>query len=284
MDKKPTLMEELRVLQQAVPGALIFVVVLLLLRGYHGTVYALERQGSMLLESFLGGPDALVPLLLHTLPLAIAAAVAAFSIAAGWIRFESIWSIVSLGVIVVVGTTLGGFLRNLVPHTPANDVAAVEGLGLLTTAGELPGDQIVPMSVPETGTGLQLAVQARPGPLEATAKRSVWTQLGKIDVFAPPDLTKPPPSDIKPVPLIPEINGVFRIVGLAINQLLGFVVAYQPRLFLAAVLAGSWTGWRWQRRLATLVRHVDERLDDLTDSNSGQTRTVPAEDTRRRAA
>ena len=59
----------------ASPGAVVFVTVLLVLRGYGGTVHALPRQITLLVESFFDGPDVIVPLLLHALPLAMPAGV-----------------------------------------------------------------------------------------------------------------------------------------------------------------------------------------------------------------
>ncbi len=290
MNDKPTLMDELRVLRQAVPGALVFVTVLLLLRGYDGTVSVLARQASMLAESFLGGPDVLLPLLLHTLPLALAAAIAAFAISAGWIRFESIWSVVFLSGIILAGTTIGGLLRTLVPkdqtHEPAIAQSAIAHPAIahpvIETASQtnsIPGTNpafqqqqmnsisgIGGISVVSTNPQLSPPLLKSPGPLQATVRPSAWQQLSRIDFLAPPNLTQPPPADIEPINAVPKISGILGVGGLAINQLLGFLVAYQPRLFIAAVLAGAWTGWRWQQRLQTLKRHVQQGIDDDIDS------------------
>ena len=53
--------------------------------------------------------------------------------------------------------------------------------------------------------------------------------------------------------MIPEMNGVMGLVVQALNQLMGYLVAYQPRLFLAAIVAGSWSGWSLHRRLKSLA-------------------------------
>jgi hypothetical protein len=50
-----------------------------------------------------------------------------------------------------------------------------------------------------------------------------------------------------------------------VNQLLGLLIAYQPRLFLAAVLAGAWTRWRWKQRLSTLQLRVNEAVEQATE-------------------
>lgn len=318
MGNEPSLREELRVLRRAVPGALVLVVVLLLLRGYDGTIYVLSRQVSMLAESFLGGPDVVVPVLLHTLPLALAAGVATFAVSAGWIRFESVWSVIVLSGIILAGTTIGGLLRTLVPaaeteskqpaaiassqarttgltipsaaiHSAAIPSAAVTSAAIpsaAVTSGKLieptsviPAAQTVVLSVTPSESASGLAVNTssllsdvstihRPGPLQRTAQPTAWEQLRQIDFFAAPNLAQPPPTEIEPINVVPKISGILNVVGLAINQLLGFLVAYQPRLFLAAVIAGGWTGWRWQQRLQTVREQVEQEFSGEPDTVS----------------
>ena len=60
-------------LKEFVPGLIVLVVVLVLLRGVGGTIDALRLQLVTLANSFLGTGDGLVPVLLQTLPLALAA-------------------------------------------------------------------------------------------------------------------------------------------------------------------------------------------------------------------
>lgn len=252
MSGKPTLSDEVAVLRSAIPGGLVFVAVMLLLRGYDGTVDALRQQVMLFAHSFFGGEDGMMPLLFHTLPLAIAAAVATFGIAAGWIRFESVWSVVALGAIVIGGATIGGVLHgHVLPE--AKPVPQIDHNPIVL--GESVSGSSVPstMTLPQTVTvGLQ----------KVQPPQSAVQQLANVDFTAVPDLSKPLPRRIEPLQLLPKAGGIPGIVTMAINQLLAFVVAYQPRVFFAAVLAGSWTGWKWQRRLATLAHHVSEGVDE----------------------
>jgi len=255
MSSKPTLSDEVAVLRAAIPGGLVFVVVMLLLRGYGGTVEALRQQVLLFAHSFLGGEDGMLPLLFHTLPLAIAAAIATFGISAGWIRFESVWSIVALGVIVIGGATIGGVLHgHMLPQpekVPQVDHTPIVLRGSIT-GPSIRSESTLPSAVT---VGLQ----------KVQPSKSAVEQLAGVDFTAVPDLNQPPPSKIEPLELFPKSGGVLGIITMAINQLLAFVVAYQPRVFLAAVLAGSWNGWKWQRRLATLAHHVSQSADELPE-------------------
>jgi hypothetical protein len=256
MSGQPTISDEIAVIRAAVPSGLVFIAVMLLLRGYDGTVDALRQQVLLFAHSFCGGEDGMMPLLLHTLPLAIAAAVSAFGMAAGWIRFESVWSMVVLGVIVIGGAAVSGVLHG-------------HSLPAPKTVRQIDHSPIV-----MHGTISNTIVQStREPPKSSTAglttaqpQESAVQQLARVDLTAVPDLNTPPPARIEPLDLLPQMGGVLGIMTMAINQLLAFVVAYQPRVFVAAVLAGSWTGWKWQRRLATLTRHVSRGVDEVSES------------------
>lgn len=270
MDGKPSLRDELRVLRQALPGALVLVVVLLLLRGYDGTLHVLSRQASMLAESFFGGPDVVLPVLLHTLPLALAAAVAAFAVSARWIRFESMWSIIVLSGMILAGTMAGGILRTLIPPATPNPAEAHDHQ--LVETPNPPSASPVPLrttSDKPVGTVSRLSdlrLDRSQIAVQPASPPTVWEQLSQIDLLAAPDLTQPPPAEIAPIHVVPKISGILNVIGMAINQLLGFLVAYQPRLFLAAVIAGGWTGWRWQQRLQTLQHHVEQELSHSSEA------------------
>ena len=67
------------------------------------------------------------------------------------------------------------------------------------------------------------------------------------------------------------MSGIPGIAAKAINQLLGFLVAYQPRLFLAAVVAGSWVGWSWHRRLQKLTEYAAD-CQEREDRNKPELR------------
>ena len=83
-------------------------------------------------------------------------------------------------------------------------------------------------------------------------------RLSEIEWFAEPNLENAPPAKIAPLALFPQVDGILGIPLMAVNQLLGYLVAYRPRLFLAAIVAGSWIGWSWQRRLARWRAQVTE--------------------------
>ena len=56
------------------------------------------------------------------------------------------------------------------------------------------------------------------------------------------------PDRVARVALLPEGGSWFGVVGQGVNQLLGYLVFYRPRLFLAALLAGGYLGWALNRR------------------------------------
>ena len=198
-------------------------------------------------QSFLGSEDSMVPLLLHTLPLALSAGVAAYAISARWITFESVWSVVLLAAIIIGGTTAGGVLQDMfgVRPVPAPTHSAVVQRDLLTTLRQQP------------------ASSKRSLECVGVAEAPAIGELLTMDPLAVPDLTTPPPVSIPPLKLVPNVGGVLGIVATAINQLLGFVVAYQPRVFLASILAGGWTGWRWHQRLNSLRNTAGVRIRTL---------------------
>lgn len=202
------------------PGFAVLLVVLLLLKGLWGTVDALWLQAATLATSFLGGPDAVVGVLWHTLPLALSAAVVTFLVAGQWLTLDGFGSLVVVALIVLGGAAIGGACRD----------AAVGG------------DAIHGPSAEPVTDALADAIARPPRPL-ATER------LAEVDLLAPPDFTKAPPS-IEPLRLLPEPSGVGGIVCAAVNQMLGYLVAYNPRLLVASLLAGGYVGWTWQRRLA----------------------------------
>ena len=109
----------------------------------------------------------------------------------------------------------------------------------------------------------------RPALLQPPGKQeSPIEQLRQIDWLAQPDLSKAPPREIEPLALLPQASGVPGAAARAINQLLAYFVAYQPRLFLAAMVAGSWVGWSWHRRLNKLTDDAAERCDRDDPSES----------------
>lgn len=247
-----------RILLRYLPGLTVLAVVMILLRGLTGSVEAIKLQTATLSTSFLGAGDGMIAVLVHTLPLTIAAAIATFAIASRMITFESSLSIVGLAGIVMIGASLGGFLRGFAPETkPQSQIArtivrpasepAVIGFVPNVKLGVHPKKPPLQLAVPDAGVAVAPKLEFKP--------KTPLTQLGEIDWFAQPDLSNSPPQDIPPLNLLPNVGSVPGAISKAINQLLGYLVAYQPRLFLAAILAGSWVGWSWHRRLQRLAQY-----------------------------
>lgn len=273
------------------PGLTVLVVVLVLLRGITGTRDAIGHQIETLVSSFLGTGDGLGEVLLHTLPLAIAAAVATFAISRRMLTFESFGSVFVLACIIIVGASVGGFLRGLVPREPTrmddsvfseavtplrvslNESASGEPLttGVRTSIVRPNSD------VPSSGVVILGDQQLQPiqsgAPLmsvtSAPAKSTTaLDQLRSVDWLGQPDVSKIPRGAVEPLHLLPETGGAFGIVLKAANQILGYLVAYQLRLFLAAIVAGSWVGWSLHVRMQTLHEEMleEESVPDITDS------------------
>lgn len=248
---------EIRALKRALPGVMVFVTVLVLLRGFEGTAGAIRLQVSTFAKSFLGGGDELIHVLLHTLPLAAAAGIAAFAISSRWLKFDSGWSIVALAGIVLAGAALGGLLRGLVPNQARPEVHAELLVGQpVNTSANGPTDKVEPSGLRELGASQLSTHQSA---LIGVLKKP---KLSDIDWLAEPNLDKAPSGHIPPLDLFPKVGGVPGVVLMAANQLLGYLVAYQPRLFLAAIVAGSWIGWSWQRRLTRWSQRLTECVDD----------------------
>ena len=284
-------------LVKAIPSLLVLVVVMILLRGFSGAATALRLQAATFVSSFFGGGDEFIRVLLHTTPLALAAGVATFAIASRWIRFESLWSFVILAGIVLGGATVGGTLRRLAP-VPGREAVQAGASAQSQPAGRSP--QVRPLRIPASQVGVigggvaasnRLREPLSPdalntGPVDNNAANdnavdtgvpadSAWDQLAKIDWLAEPNLKNAPPDHIAPLNLFPRVGGLPGAVLLAINQLLGFLVAYQPRLFAAAILSGGWLGWLWQRRLVAWNKTMRDMVEESETA---------AEDELRRAA
>ena len=257
------IIDELRnPLQRFLPGATVVLIVMLLLRGFSGSVQAIKLQMVTLATSFLGGDDGMVGVLLHTLPLALAASVATFAIARRMIRFESPLSILALALIVILGASIGGFLRQFAPHPesqPQPPLIASSASPLPVETGHTVGN--ISIGIPSQELPLELAsVMNRKTVRQLPVRHeSSIEQLRQIDWLAQPDFSKAPPREIEPLALVPKASGIPGAAAKAINQLLAYLVAYQPRLFLAAVIAGSWVGWSWHRRLQKLTEYAANR-------------------------
>ena len=261
-------------LKQFLPGATVVLIVMFLLRGVSGSVQAIKLQIVTLATSFLGGDDGMIGVLLHTIPLALAASVATFAIARRMIRFESPLSILALALIVILGASIGGFLRQFAPYPesqPQPPLIAVSASSQTVEPGHSLGN--ISIGIRSQKLPLDLASVMNHTTVRQLPVRheSSIEQLRQIDWLAQPDFSKPPPSDIEPLALVPKASGVIGVAAKAINQLLAYLVAYQPRLFLAAVITGSWFGWSWHRRLQKLTEYAADRCK----SNKNNERESP---------
>ncbi|MCA9175044.1 MAG: hypothetical protein KDB14_11230 [Planctomycetales bacterium] len=296
----------LQPIRKALPGVSVLLGVLVLLRGVGGTIVALRLQAATFVESFFGDSSALTIVMLHTLPLAIAAGMATFCVARGWLRFESSGSFVALALMIVAGAWIGGALRDLATPNrnatssvagtqpgsgPATDVRLPVGVarqqgptglpGLSGVVlgggptdqngesrsmqlelsqslslehalnppgfhGDAPAPQSTTLGVRSSG---RLPDLDQPPLLAISPAPNDYQRLTEIHWLAPPDLKRSPPGNIEPLRILPKLSGMLGLISLAINQLLAYLVAYQPRLFLAALLVGGWTGWKWHQHL-----------------------------------
>ena len=261
------LTEAWRSFRKVLPGLTVLIVVFVLLRGVTGTVDAVKLQLVTFLASFMGSGDGLAGVLVHTLPLAIAAAVATFAVKSRMLTFESPWSCVGLACIIIAGTSVGGLLRGFVPDPPSkgdsnngHSAASLDDLAGQSTRTPLIG---VRRDAEYSNSLVRPQAALLPGPMETDSILSVRTrspldQLGSIDWLAQPDLAKAAPRNIEPLNVLPTTGGVPGLVMKAINLVLGFLVAYQPRLFLAAVIAGGWIGWTVHHRMTSIHERVVE--------------------------
>ena len=277
-----------RSVRKMIPRLTVLVTVFVLLRGVTGTADAVRLQFETLATSLLGTGDGLTGVLVQTLPLAIAAAVATFAVRAELLTFESPWSFVGLAGIILAGATVGGFLRDAFAATPGVDhsadliVVTSPDNAAMTNRTDQPGSNsglLHSHSVAETpkDEGFFDAQKAAKYTLiglpDANARNvtlpastnSPLDQLASIEWLATPKLEHTPAGRVPPLKVFPELGGILGVLGKAINQVLGFLVAYQPRLFLAAVVAGGWVGWSIHHRIGLIEQHLEKTDEGLPD-------------------
>ncbi|TWT31131.1 hypothetical protein KOR34_45060 [Posidoniimonas corsicana] len=214
------------------PVVWVVLALLLLLHGPRGAFWAVLHQAWGMVATLLGGDEVVIGVLGQTAPLALATAVVTFLYCREWITFESMWSLMATAGILIGGASAGVHLRALlqrvappgaVEHADANAAKgdfAVQSLILRTRlhGGRLPASEAVRV---------------------LTDHRYV-SELGAAGVL---------PNPIPRVALLPEGTNALGIVGRGVNQLLGYLVFYRPRMFLAALIAGGYLGWASHRRL-----------------------------------
>lgn len=254
------------------PGAVVMAVVLLLVHGFMGTGEVLLRMIGQFLASLFGGGDgdAVSGVLWRTLPLGLSAAVAAFAVSSRWLDLTSMFSYVWIAIIVLFGTAAGNACYEafapkqvIVTHNltaPPRPDETVNGYAKrLYDMNKKAGIELSVLVPPEDVGLAGLAT-----PTIMPTKPSAWERFSKLNWLEKPDLSR------KPQPVEPlfevKVGGIWGWVCQAVAQLLGYVVDYQPRLFLASVIAGSFMGWRLQRRLVTAQAVVTGDFTELTDT------------------
>lgn len=264
------------------PNIAVVAIVLFLLRGVEGTLDGIRAQFAALTASFLGTGEGTGDVILYTLPLASAAGTTAFLIGRRVLTFESFSTVLVVACIIVAGASFGGILRGLLPHqsvpvdaatfdnamqplrnalVPENDANA-NGDGeikpvSLAVVNERPS--LSELAIPTEADRLSLSSRLPIGIANANSSTepSALEQLSDVDWLGQPDLSKIPRGEVRPLPLLPATDGTLGIVVRAVNQIFGYLTAYQLRLFLAAVIAGSWAGWTLHKRMDDMFEEAN---------------------------
>lgn len=238
-------------LWRRVPTGLWVVVALqFLLHGPRQAVVALWNQAVSLLAAFLGGEGVVLAVLGQTAPLAVATAVIVFACRQQWITFESTWSLLVCAGILISGASIGaelrGFLQRTLPGQEHKALASADAVE--SPPGSVTLGWLMQRTHPKTN---QL------GAHDAWRAATNWeyiTALGAGERW---------PDRVPRVALLPEQGSWLGIVGKAANQLLGYLVFYRPRMFLAALLVGGYLGWAWHRHYTRAEEQVIEWTNEL---------------------
>ncbi len=253
-----------------IPNSLVVLLaVALLLRGPAGAFEAFWTYTKSLVETLFGGEAVFVEVLCQTAPLTLSAAVITFFYRCRVLSLRTLPSIVGCSVIVVGATWMGGQLRSVsASHLKPAKSEASDGptqspliIGASTSAIGLPLQTASHRQPLATISRDQIAV-ANEMPEEIDHTISVEEAVDRILDFddVTTDAAKHDWRDNVPrVALLPEPGSVIGVVAKAINQVLGYLAYYRPRLFFAAIMIGVYIGWSWQPYFESLalglVRH-----------------------------
>lgn len=249
------------------PSLVVLLVVLVLLYDLGGALAAVWQMVMMLLATLIGGGDhdVVASVLWRTLPLAIAAAGVTFALLNHWLDPQSINSYIVMAMIVLAGAIVGNAAyERFGSRTVVLAVQAASEANEPMPIG-LPRSKLQPVGSQRPGATLAELSQPQPTTNSATVsvEQTAWQRLTSIRWFAKPDLSRPP-QPVQPLKVIPKGPGIYGGVGGAINQLLGYLVDYEPRLFVASILVGGFAGWRLQRRVAVAHAVVAGNLTELS--------------------
>lgn len=255
-----------------IPNSLIVLLtVALLLQGPAGAFEALWEYTRSLAEALLGGEDLFLEVICQTAPLTMSAAVITFAFRCRWLTFRTPTSIVACSLVVLTATWLGGQLRSwMATHRPLAQQTTRENQPVELRWSDQTGGTTA--GLPVLQASFQNRTPARLSDLRIASEPSLESASSDIITL---DQALETLSDfsaaatdggqhdwretVPRVALIPETSSSIGFVARAFNQLFGYVVFYRPRLFLAAILLGTFMGWSWQPRLESLLSPLTRR-------------------------
>ncbi len=230
----------------ASPGIVVLLVVLVLLYDVGGAVRVIAQMVAVLLANLVGGGnhEAVASVLWRTLPLALAAAGVTFAACNRWLQFDSLHAYVWMALIVLTGAVVGNACYERCRSAVV--VGTTVPMTASTTSPPVRRSALTAATIRQTRSPTRTyprSVAAVPVPPTA------WQRLNNVQWLRKPNLSRRP-EPILPLNVVPKGSGIYGSVAAAVNQLLGYLVAYEPRLFLASLVTGSFVGWRIQHKVA----------------------------------
>ncbi|QDU55609.1 hypothetical protein [Aeoliella mucimassa] len=250
-------------------SVVVLLVVLVLLYGVRGACTVVWGMLVAMAAALLGGGDEQVVagVVWRTLPLALASAGVVFAVRSRWLTLDGIQSYLAVAAIVLGAAAVGNAC-----HEQSSRSVAVLAVKTDEDSSSRQQSPAKPVGLPSLNQGQGMAFDlAGDAALQADVQPSSWQQMGAIRWFAKPDLARQP-QPIPPVRLFGEGPGVLGWIGSAVNQLLGYLITYEPRLFLASLVAGGFVGWQLHGR----VSKANAVIADLVSGNSDENVTRKA--------
>ncbi len=249
-----------------VPNSLIVLLaVALLLRGPAGAFDAFWNYTTSLLQALFGGEAVFIEVICQTAPLTLSAAAITFLYRCKVLTFQSVHSIVGCCVIIIAATWAGGQLRSLtatrIGQTDEQPSAAPTESPLIITTASTTGDvPTLKASIikPTTISRSLLSVSNEPPQDVAISVDEALDKILDFSAVATDGAQHDWRDTVPRVALFPEPGSVIGVVGKGINQVLGYLAYYRPRLFLAAILIGIYIGWSWQPYIESFLSGTKE--------------------------
>jgi hypothetical protein len=223
-------------------GLVVLLTVALLLQGPVGAFETLWGFTSNLVSSLLGGEELFVEVFCQTAPLVFAAATIAVLCRSRRyaVADPRLWLVSS--TMVLAAAWVGGELRSRTAYSTDQADSRVAGRPV-----SLRSD----MRIMSATRSSMIPDQSRETPETITVGEAV-RQLSDFQSPATDGGHHRWAERVPRVALIPETGTVPGILARAVNQILGYLVVYRPRLFLAAILLGAYVGWSWQPQVESL--------------------------------